>query len=325
MEKSVIALLALNSFSFLAQAANFEVPLKGSEKMQVNVPQAVLQITANPNLKSAKVQLNGQAQADYVVVVENGVIEVKRRELLSKEAFANFKPEAAKYPIEIQAPSMPLEVHMYDGQVSLSKWDKEALVQLQKGKMLFKDGNGTLSVHGQTGDISIINHQGRLDLDAYKVQLNIKELTGDANIGNFAGDSSINGAKGFISISQDQGGTKVTESSGTLNFEIGKSTLSSQAFNGRVEGQTQEGAVNVVMSSETEVNVKSQSGRVTVHSAKGSGASVNLATVEGDISGPNYLKLNRESGQKSMRGRLNGEVQKGSILVRSQEGAIVLR
>lgn len=324
MEKSVIAIFGLILFSGAAIAANYEVALKGNEKILVNVPQAVLQITANPSLKTVKVQLSGQAQSDYVVDSEAGRIEIKKKESLSKEVFANYKPEG-KFQIDIQAPSVPLEIHMFDGQVNLTKWSKEALVQVQKGKMVFRDGNGSLAIHSLGGDISIFNHQGRLDLDAYKVQLNIKELAGDANIENFAGDSSVTGAKGFISISQNQGSSKVTESSGTLKFDIGKSTLSSQGFSGRVEGQTQEGPVNVVMASETEVNVKSQSARVTIHSAKGSGASVHLSSVEGDISGPSYLKLSRDGGQKSLRGRLNGDVQKGSISVRSQEGSIVLR
>ena len=82
MEKSVMAKLFVFSFcaialvsSLTAKAANFELPLKGGEKLSVNVPQANLQITANPNLKSIKVQMNPAATAEYGVYSDSGVIE----------------------------------------------------------------------------------------------------------------------------------------------------------------------------------------------------------------------------------------------------------
>lgn len=331
MEKSVMRLssflvfLLSQSLVLSAQAAQFDVPLKGGEKMLINIPQGMLQITANPALKAARIQLNGQAAGEYGVYNESGVIAIRSKNGISKESFLNAKSEALKFPIEIQTPALPLEVHVGEGQVQLSGWNGEAFVQLRKGKILSRSGNGGLIVHNQSGEISVADHRGRLDVDTYKAQLTVKNLTGDADLENFSGENNVEKANGFISVSQDQGSTKINSSSGTLKFNIGKATLSSQAFGGRVEGQTQEGPVNIVMSADSDVNVKSQSGRVTVHSAKGSAPSLNLASTEGDISGPNYLKVNRESGLKTLRGRMNGESQKGSVFIRSSDGAIVIR
>lgn len=329
MEKSVmrlsLVLVPLLCVNFKAQAAQFDVPLKGSEKLLINIPQGMLQITANPALKAARIQLNGMASSEYGVYNEGGVVTVRSKNSITKDSFLNTKMEPAKYPIEIQAPSLPMELHLMEGQVQVSQWSQEAFVQLQKGKIISRSGNGGLIVHNQSGEISITDHQGRVDVDAYKAQLTVKNLTGDADFENFAGENNIEKARGFISVSQDQGSTKLSGSSGTLKFEIGKATLSSQNFAGRVEGQTQEGPINIVMSPESDVNVKSQSGRVTVHSANGSAPSLNLATTDGDILGPQYLKVNRESGLKTLRGRMNGEAQKGSVFIRSQDGAIVIR
>jgi hypothetical protein len=329
MEKSVIArMLLITSFmlsSVIALAASFEVPVKGTEKMLVNLPQGVLQITANPSLKSVKVQMSSQAAQEYGLYSENNVIELRKKEGISRDSFLLGKAEPGKYSIEIQSPSLPLEVHVFDGQVHLLKWSKDALIHLQKGKLTCREGNGTLALHGQSGEINIFDHQGRIDLDVYKAQLNIKNLNGDADIENFAGENNIDKAKGFISLTQDQGSTKMTGSAGTFKFELGKASLNSQNFSGRVEGQTQEGPVNILMSADGEVNVKSQSARVTVQTPKASGAWLSLSTTDGDISGPSYIKVNREAGQKNLRGRLNGDVQKGSIIVRSQEGAIIIR
>jgi hypothetical protein len=50
-----------------------------------------------------------------------------------------------------------------------------------------------------------------------------------------------------------------------------------------------------------------------------------LFTVDGEIFVPKELKVNRLSSEKSVRGRLRGEAQRGSIVVRSQEATILVK
>ena len=98
-----------------------------------------------------------------------------------------------------------------------------------------------------------------------------------------------------------------------------------QAFQGRLEGQNQEGTVTIQMAMDSEVDVKAKAGKVNITPPAASGASVNLFTVDGEIFVPKELKVNRLSSEKSVRGRLRGEAQRGSIVVRSQEATILVK
>lgn len=320
----VVAVGAITfALSSAALSAVSEFPVRGNEKILISVPEAVLNVQTNPSLKTLRVNLVDGAQDDYQVTLNEGVIDVRSKEALSKENFGQFSPK--KRIIEIQGPALPLEVHLFDGQVSVQKWNKETLLHVQKGRIVLRDSSGTAKIYSQSGEIQVLSHQGRVEVDTYKGNVIVRELTGDMDLENFSGETTVDKGKGFISINQGQGSAKVLASSGTLQFELVKGILNSQNFSGRVEGQTLEGPVNIQLANDGEVNVKSQSGRVTIQSLASSGAALNLTTVDGDILGPNYLKVSRDGSQKSLRGRLKGDNQKGSIVVRTQDGAIVLK
>jgi len=319
----LISLFVNVAMATLAQASTTEISTAGKEKIVISVPEGVMNIAAKPGGQNLRVRLLEAAQDDYMVVTNQARIEIISKDSGSKENFG--KVSGKKHVIEIQGPDLPLEIHAFEGQVEITAWSKEALIHLQKGKIISRDGTGTLNVHSQSGEIRVANHQGRLDIDTYKSLVSVKELTGDAEVANFSGETLVDKAKGFLSLNQGQGTAKIDNSSGTLQFDLTKGILSVQKFAGRIEGQTQEGPINVVMAPEGEVNIKSQTGRITIHCAPQSGALLNLASVEGDILVPNYLKVSRDGSQKTLRGRLKGDVQKGSVVVRSQEGSIIIR
>lgn len=305
-----------------AQAAVTEIPVRGSEKILISVPEAVVNVQAT-NARTLKINLVDGANEDYVVQNQSGLIRIAPKEPLQKENFARVTPK--RRLIEIQGPSVPLEVHSFEGQIQLNKWAKESLLQLQKGRIISREGQGTLVAHSQSGEIQVLDHQGRVEVDSYKSGVVVRNLTGDADIENFAGETTVDKARGFLSLNQGQGTTKVTGSGGTLQFEVTKGSMNVQGFQGRVEGQSLEGPVTVAMASETDVNLRSQNGRITVQTSPNSGTFLNLANSEGDIQVPSYLRVNRDGGQKTLKGRLKGESSKGSIVVRSQEGLILIR
>jgi len=319
-----VAIVQLYLFSALG--AMTEVPVKGNEKILISVPEAVIHVqgtSQGSSAKTLKINLNEGASEDYMIRMEGSVIRIEPKEA-SQNGFL-VKPAAKKRSIEISGPSVQLEIHAFEGQIQLAKWSKEALLHLQKGRILSREGAATLIAHSQSGEIQILDHQGRVEVDAYRSAVIVKNLNGDADLENFSGETNVDKTRGFLSLNQGQGNTKITASSGTLQFEVSKGILNVQSFQGRVEGQTQEGPVNVSMASEGEVNIRSQNGRVTVHTPADSGAFLNLTSVEGDIQVPNYLRVVREGSQKALKGRLKGSTQKGSVVVRSQEGAIVIR
>ncbi len=315
-----IILLFVTVYATFSYALDF--PVRGNEKISISVPEAVINLQATASSNQLRINLTEGAAEDYMVNMENGTFVIRTKEPATKESFGQWTPK--KRVIEIQGPALPVEIHIFEGQVQLTKWSREALVHVQKGRIVSRDGTASLTAHSQNGEILVQNHQGRLDVDAYKSNITVRDLNGDADVENFAGETTVDKAKGYLSLNQGTGSTKVTGSSGTLQYELTKGNLSIQTFQGRVEGQSQEGPVVVTMAADSEISLKSQSGRVTVNTPKDSGASLNLVTQEGEISAPNTLKVNRDGGQKSLRGHLKGE-QKGSVFVRSQEGSIFIR
>lgn len=309
-----------------AHASGYDFPvknMKGNEKILVSVPDAQIVVIGSPGATSVKVNLLDAAQDEIQVQTRDGQIEVMAKDT-SKEKWGA-QASGKKRVIEISGATMPIEIHLFDGNVTLTKWDKDALVQIQKGKLISKSGTGHLTAHVQKGEAVIQDHNGKVSLDSYSAKVSVQELNGDLDLENFTGESVIEKAKGYMSLSLGSGLTKVLASGGSLQFENNKGVFTSQAFSGRIEGKTQEGPVTVQMSTEGEANIKSQAGKVTIKAVGGQGTLLSLLSTEGDIFLPAYLKVSRDNSGKSFRGRLRGDAQKGSVVVRSQTGNIVVQ
>lgn len=303
-------------------AATSEFPLKDGDRLKVAVSEISIQITGG---KSSSLRVYAQDSGADTLLFERkeGMIEIRDRELSDRKEFGKVK--LPKRVIEITGASLPVEVHSFDGQVTVAKWSDDVHIQLQKGKINIKDIQGNLDLHSQKGEIQIQNVSGKVQLDTHQASVVIRDMNGDLDLVNFAGDTVLDKSKGNFDLNFNQGTTKVLTSSGSLEFETGKGVLTSQGFQGRIEGQSQEGTINVVMASEQDLSVKTQTGKVVVTPSANSGASLNLTTVEGDIYVPSYLKVNRDGASKFLRGRLRGDVQKGHLSIRSQEGSILIK
>jgi hypothetical protein len=145
------------------------------------------------------------------------------------------------------------------------------------------------------------------------------------NATQFSGQLQSEKVRGVMIVAAQQSTSKINQGAGTLQFENGKGVFSVVGFQGRVEGQNQEGAVSVNVPLEGEVDVRSKSGRVSIQLPPASGASLNLLTTEGEIVVPGELKVVKQSTEKSVRGRLRGDAQKATVFVRSQDGTISVK
>src|SRR6185312_3160867 len=212
--------LSASVFSSSALASVYDFPvknMKGNEKILVSVPDAQVVLMGTAGASSLKISLLDAAQDEDTVQTRDGQIEVMAKDT-SKEKWG--APAATKKRlIEISGATLPLEIHLFDGSVTLVKWDKDALVQIQKGKLVSKSGTGHLTAHVQKGDVLIQDHTGKISLDSYAAKVSIQELTGDLDLENFSGESIIEKAKGYLSLNMGSGVTKVLTSQGTLQFE----------------------------------------------------------------------------------------------------------
>lgn len=290
----------------------------------------------------AQVQLQGQANAQKLRVTGIGetteagqfTLERKDRTLFIKmqeysdkrewkEALS--KPIGKRKILDFVGAPVPVEIQLRDGIVNAQRWSKEIKVALVKGKVVSVGGSATLAIQIQNGNASVQDQSSKVSVDIYKGNLDVKNLQGDLDGSVFAGSLTVDKSKGFLQITTAQSTAKILQSSGTLQFENVKGALITQQFVGRVDGTTGEGNVNIGILSDTDVHVKSQTGRVIIQTTPGSGAMLNLSTAEGEIVAPNEIKVNRTATEKTVRGRLRGGEQKGSIVVRSQEGNINIK
>ena len=120
-------------------AATSEIPIKGSEKILISVPEAVVNVQATSG-KVLRVTLSAGAAEDYTLKTEGNQIRIEAKESLQNGGFGPIPSK--KRLIEISGPSVGLEIHAFDGQIQLNKWGKEALVHLQKGRFVSRDGQG---------------------------------------------------------------------------------------------------------------------------------------------------------------------------------------
>lgn len=309
-------------------AATFEAPVKEGDRLVLKGLEAQVQIIAQPgaSLKISGVEESG-AEGAYIVSKKGNTIEIRMNDFDGKRGWAAALPKSSSHSkrIEIIGAPVPVEVHLRSGGVSTQKWSKDMKVSLTQGRFSSVDGRGSLDVTVQKGDVNIQNHVGKVQTDVYSGNVALKDIQGDVDASLFVGQLQAEKLKGLTDLTTQQATAKINQSNGTLQFDNVKGQVNIQSFQGRIEGQSADGAVTVNMNLDSEVDIKAKAGKVTVQTPVGSGSTVNLSTIDGEIYVPKELRVQRLSAEKSVRGRLRGESPRGSILVRAQDASIFVK
>lgn len=325
---SAISFIFAPFFLQSAMAASFEVPVVDGDRLILNGLEAQVQFVGRVgNTMRISGVDEAASEGAYTLTKKDNVITIKMADYAGKRSWLSALPRASSLArkIEITGPAIPAEVHLKGGSVVAQKWAKDLKVSLTQGRASAVGGAGTVQIYVQLGDVNVQDHVGKVDVDSYNGTMSLRNIQGDVSAALFAGQLQIEKLRGFLTLATQQSNSKVNQSSGTIQFENGKGTLNIQSFQGRMEGQSQDGPVTIAMTLDSEVDVKSKSGRVNIQMPPSSGASLNLLTVDGDITVPSELKVTKLSGEKSVRGRLRGDAQRGSVFVRSQEGTISVK
>jgi hypothetical protein len=306
----------------------FEVTPQEIDRIVVIGLESQVQLLGQPG--AAKLKVTGIDESSepghYALERKDRVLFIKMQEYGDKSEWkAALAHPKTKRILEFAGASVPVEIQLREGQVIAQKWSRDLKVSMTRGKFTSTGGTGPLNVQLLKGDVLIQDQTSKVSVDMYRGQLTVKNLQGDLDGSVFAGGMTVEKSKGFLNINTTQSVARILQSAGTLQFENVKGNVITQQFAGRVDGQTGEGAVNIGIVPDTDVHIKSISGRVTVQTVTGSGASVNLVTAEGEITAPNEVPQGKSATEKTARGRLRGGEQKGSIVVRSREGSIVVK
>lgn len=312
-------------FALPGLAAPLDLPVVNDTKITLKGMNAQVSYTVQPGVRQLKISGLEEAGWTWQKVGEHVYLmgpEADSRRGLQEQ----LKNPGRRAVIEITGASVPSEITLREGSVNLNRGEHDATVSLKNGKITAIGRGGSLNAHVMKGEIFVSDGRGRVVADAYQGQVNLRnlqQLDGEATL--FSGQLVVENAKGTLSLNSTQATTRVQNFAGTLNVEHGKGSWTGTNLQGRVEGQTVEGILSLQLSGEADVNLRSQSGRITVQLPRASGASLNLLTREGDLSVPNELRVNRAAAEKTARGRLRGEAGKFSVTVRSQEGSVVVR
>ncbi len=319
----IISLLSVN-----LQAGIVEVPSDGVQRLVIRGLDANVVVTSQPQAKS--IRINGVddilTPGLYIAEKKGSTLEVHLNEWSTKadwNAQLNLKKNHPS--LEISGFPVATEIYLHEGQVQISRLSKEARVIVVKGKISSTDSSGPLEIFLHQGEVSVQNQTGRTKIDQYQGQTTIRNMQADLDLSAFNSNVSIEKFRGLLSLNTQNSPTKMLQSSGTLQLENGKGAILIQQFQGRVDGSTQEGPLNITLLADSETHLRSQSGRIQIQLPAASGAALNLASNEGDILIPEGLKISRAATEKSFRGRLRGDLQKAAVTVRSQEGSIIIK
>ncbi len=129
------------------------------------------------------------------------------------------------------------------------KWNKDLKVSLTQGRISSTNGAGSLNVYVQKGDVTIQDHNGKVEADSYMGTMNLRNIQGDVGASLFAGQLQIEKVRGiFNSVFTTIHGESKSKQRQQIQFENGKGALNIQTFQGRMEGQNQEGTVTIGVS-----------------------------------------------------------------------------
>ncbi len=281
-------------------------------------PQLTVQITNAKKEMDDNWQFSMRRQDDAILVMVDGP--------QSKQAWADMMADSKLQPVlnlTIVGPSLPLQLNWQEGKFSTRDLKAEALVNLLAGEVDIQGGEGAIRVDAQKGLVKILKHQGSVDVDTYEARVEVGESRGDVTVNNFIGATRVTQMEGALSLLSYKGDTRISRVKGSLAFKNGNSPLHIENLRGDLRGRSMQGPVYASIEGEANVRVESEEGPVNLR-MPGSGAWVNLATEEGSLQVPSFLKLTRLPSRKIRTGKLRGDYG-GHIFVRTTSGDIRLR
>lgn len=312
-QKVSAVILLLLSFSPLMTRAE-DLSLVGTEKIILVSPQAVINVIPLAAGAQPVMKITSTSSQSFSTRTESNTLKV-----IGSGSRATAAPK-----VDIYVNDVPIEIHLGDGQVNLTKSNNPVLIEMQRGRVVARDSRSAIQSSILAGGLQLTNHQNRVQAEVFRGDMTVKGMAGDLTAVFWQGDVTLEKVQGSIQLKQHQGNTKSADGSGSFLFEIGKATAQINGFKGRIEGSMQEGVLGVVAAPEPEIHVKSQSGKVTI-SAAGTNSLVTASTEDGDLFPPSSLRVGKVKGTKVIRGRLKGAKPGGRIDVIAQSGQVFLK
>ncbi len=259
---------------------------------------------------------------NLVSSLESGTLNIEAKGPPEKSIWSESQPVVPEFTIEIEVGRQPLEVTLREGSLLTSKGKNDFKIVFVDGEIKMSKNEGEVKIQGVKGNIQIEDQKGRVEIEQQQGKVGIQGLEGDLVVKNFSGDSNISQVHGAIRVVSRLGNVQVLKSSGGVDFDLGKGALSVSAFQGSLRGKTDDGGVSAQIESEPDVQIETIHGNVSIKLKSTAGVGLKLQTEEGTMWSPAPLNKPVHLGiKKVITGKLNG-LGKGSISVRTKDGAI---
>lgn len=305
-------------------SAPLEMTVEEGDQLRIQGLHA--QVTLNGTTGGSSLKVKGLGENGFTFERKDKVLWIHGKESDNRKEWKENLKAWEKLPtaIEITGGSLPTEIHLRQGGVQINKWGKEVRLDLRDGNVAINQSSGAFRLNLQKGNVTVAKSSGRLMLDMFQGQVTLNDLNADADLHLFSSSLAADGGKGHWSLFSSNANAKIQKFAGTLQLDLSKGSLSATAFQGRAEGQTGESSVTLAVLPETDVNLKSVSGRLQVNLPPQTGVFLNLAAGDGEIVGPSDLRVSRTATEKTLRARYRGEGSL-SVTLRTQDGNIVVK
>jgi hypothetical protein len=224
---------------------------------------------------------------------------------------------------EIEAPSLPVEASLREGNVTIQGWGHPAAISLVDGVIRTKSTQGLLRLQAHRGEIRVEGHRGPLEIDSQSAKISLQGAEGEFKLTSFEGDATLSALKGPVDLTLGVGKTNASKVTGPVGFQLGRGSLTLIELDGALKGDIEQGTLSASVANQADVLIESQEGSVQLTLPPSSGALVKLKTEEGRIAHPDSLTP-QDGDKRHVTGRLPGRGTKGRVSVTSKSGAIKL-
>lgn len=299
----------------------------GSVVLRPNKKSKDIAIRATKSIAESAGSLDDLRQLVVTKGFEGDTFNIKGLLPQSKSQWAQWArggDQIPKLSLDIVAPpTVPVEVFLKSGNVSVRNWNANVTVVSQKGNIVVDKVKGSVVVRSQEGKVVVKEVAKNLGVDNFKSKLVLSNVVGKLTLKTFTGGAKVSKVKGGLVVSAQKAIVAVSQTAGAAHLKLGEGSIKLRGHKGSVSGSSGSGGIYArLQGSSPQVSLSSDGGSLQVNVPRGSGARVSMSS-RGYLKGPSSLYKGKSGELKSLRGSIGGGG--GRIQLNSQSGTVALK
>ncbi len=231
----------------------------------------------------------------------------------------------AKEHLIVKVPLLPVTIVGNELDINIEGMKNNVKFVVIKGSIKGFKNQGEWRVFLNSGDIHLDAQSGPLYLNGSQVRFSMKNSMGDTKINDYGGTVTLEKNTGHNSIFNYQGAIILNQVTGSSQIELSKGSISITQSQGRHDIMSDEAAIDLKATKESDFNVKMKTGKLTYQSSGVTGTWLNLNSKEAEIFLPGGLKPQKVKTEVFYKGRTSGEKTASRLEVKSVNAPIIVR